>query len=392
MKEGSEATVLPPEPQPADASLRALEGGEFLLSLSGAWMHRDAKDASFEALFARVDSLQSQDFSQKTLKLDLSALERCDTFGALKIRQLIQQLGFDSSKIHLTGQHSPLIDEVLSAPPLNPTVPRRWHWLDVFEGLGSTTRAVGQDVLDGLDMAGAFMRALGSSIVDRHHFRHISFVHQLDRVAVQGLPIVLLISFIVGAIVAQQGLFQLEKFGASAFVINLLGILVFRELGVLLAAIMVVGRSGSAFTAEIGSMKMREEIDALRVMGLDPVHVLVVPRVLALMVGLPLLSIAGSLAALFGGALVSLIYGGISLELFIERLHGSIGANTVFVGLIKAPFLALVIGVIACVEGLAVKGSAESLGRQTTSSVVKSIFIVIVLDGLFAMFFAAISY
>jgi phospholipid/cholesterol/gamma-HCH transport system permease protein len=206
------------------------------------------------------------------------------------------------------------------------------------------------------------------------------------------VPIITLISFLVGAIIAQQGIFQLQRFGATTFVVDLVGILVLRELGVLLTSIMVAGRSGSAFTAEIGSMKMREEIDALRVMGLDPVEVLILPRLLALVISLPLLTFISSMAALFGAMLVAWFYGDISPDVFLVRLRESIGLNTFLVGLIKAPFMALVIGVIACIEGMRVKGSAESLGQRVTSSVVKAIFMVIVMDGLFAIFFAAIDF
>jgi phospholipid/cholesterol/gamma-HCH transport system permease protein len=174
--------------------------------------------------------------------------------------------------------------------------------------------------------------------------------------------------------------------------VNLVGVLILRELGVLLTSIMVAGRSGSAFTAEIGSMKMREEIDALRVMGLDPVEVLIVPRVLALVIAMPILSFLSSMAALFGGGLVAWVYGDIPPDAFLARLKATIGMNTFMVGMIKAPFMALVIGVIAAIEGVAVQGSAESLGRHVTSAVVKAIFMVIVLDGFFAVFFAAIRY
>jgi phospholipid/cholesterol/gamma-HCH transport system permease protein len=155
---------------------------------------------------------------------------------------------------------------------------------------------------------------------------------------------------------------------------------------------MIAGRSGSAITAEIGSMKMREEIDALTVMGLRPVDVLIVPRLLALIISLPLLTFVADMAALFGGLLVGWAYGGITPETFMARLQGAISLRTFGIGLIKAPFMALVIGLIACVEGLAVQGSAESLGRQVTASVVKSIFMVIVVDGLFAMFFAGVRF
>jgi phospholipid/cholesterol/gamma-HCH transport system permease protein len=166
---------------------------------------------------------------------------------------------------------------------------------------------------------------------------------------------------------------------------------VLREIGVLIVAIMVAGRSGSSYTAELGSMKMREEIDALRTMGRDPVEVLILPRVIALVLALPMLTFLGSMAALYGGGLVASLYGGMSPDIFIARLKEAISLTHFKVGMIKAPFMALVIGIVACSEGLRVKGSAESLGLQTTTSVVKSIFLVIVLDGVFAMFFASID-
>ena len=171
----------------------------------------------------------------------------------------------------------------------------------------------------------------------------------------------------------------------------MVGILVLREIGVLIVSIMSAGRSGSAYTAELGSMKMREEIDALRTMGFDPVEILILPRVVALVCALPILAFLGSMAALYGGGLVAWLYGGMSPGVFIARLQEAISVTHFEVGLIKAPFMALIIGVIAGVQGLEVKGSAASLGRKTTDSVVKSIFLVILLDGIFAMFFASIG-
>jgi phospholipid/cholesterol/gamma-HCH transport system permease protein len=250
----------------------------------------------------------------------------------------------------------------------------------------------GRDVRDGVAFLGQVVASIGRVIRHPRRFRVTTLVAQIENVSLRGVPIIMLISFLVGAIVAQQGIFQLSRFGAAAFAVDLIGILVLRELGVLLTSIMVAGRSGSAYTAEIGSMNMREEIDALRVMGLDPIEVLVVPRILALIIGLPILTFIANISALFGGGVVSWVYGGVSPDVFIERLSDAVKVNTVMVGLIKAPFMALVIGLISCVEGLGVKGSAESLGRRVTDSVVKSIFMVIVVDGLFAMFFAAIKY
>jgi phospholipid/cholesterol/gamma-HCH transport system permease protein len=222
-------------------------------------------------------------------------------------------------------------------------------------------------------------------------FRLTSMVHQFDNVGWKAVPIILLITFLIGCIISQQGIFHFRKFGADIYVVDMVGILVLREIGVLIVSIMVAGRSGSAYTAELGSMKMREEIDALQTMGFDPIEVLVVPRIVALIIGVPILTFLGSMAALYGGGVVSWLYGGIAPDIFLSRLKETITIDTFAIGMIKAPFMALVIGVVACVAGLKVRGSAESLGLQTTASVVESIFLVIVLDGLFAIFFAAIG-
>jgi phospholipid/cholesterol/gamma-HCH transport system permease protein len=199
-------------------------------------------------------------------------------------------------------------------------------------------------------------------------------------------------STIVGAIVAQQGAFQLRFFGAEIFVVDLVGILVLREMGVLLTAIMIAGRSGSAITAEIGSMKMREEVDALTVIGLNPIGVLVFPRLVALVIALPCLTIIANFAALAGAIIIAYSYSNISPAAFLDRLQASIDLSTFLAGIIKAPFMAMVIGIIGSVEGLKVGGSAESLGHHVTASVVKSIFVVIMLDGFFAIFYAAIDF
>ena len=206
------------------------------------------------------------------------------------------------------------------------------------------------------------------------------------------MPIIVLINFLVGAIVTQQGIFQLTRFGASPFAVNLVGVLGLRELGLLMTSIMIAGRTGSAITAEIGSMKMREEIDALKVMALDPLEVLIIPRLIALVIALPVLTFLADMAEIGGGLIVSWLYVGMTPDVFLSRLQNAVLVETFLVGLIKAPFMAVVIGLIAATEGMEVRGSAESLGQCVTRSVVKSIFMVIVLDGLFAMFFAAIDY
>lgn len=264
--------------------------------------------------------------------------------------------------------------------------------------IAARLEAIGRGVFSAREDATAFLQMLGALSVAilgifkyPRSLRLTSTVYQLYKVGWQAIPIIALITFLIGAIIAQQGIFHFRKFGAESYVVDMVGILVLREIGVLIVAIMVAGRSGSAYTAEIGSMKMREEIDALRTMGFDPIEVLILPRMLALVIALPILAFLGAMAALYGGGLVAWLYGGVDPEAFLLRLRDAISIDHFTVGLIKAPVMAAVIGIVACVEGLAVQGSAESLGQHTTSSVVKGIFFVIVMDGVFAIFFASIG-
>jgi phospholipid/cholesterol/gamma-HCH transport system permease protein len=272
------------------------------------------------------------------------------------------------------------------------TAEKRIAVVVVLERIGRAVVGVGRDLADEAAILGAVVRGLLRAVARPGRFRITSVVSHIDRTGLQAVPIVFVMSVLIGGIIAQQSLFQLRFFGAEAYVVDLVGILVLRELGVLLTAIMLAGRSGSAYTAEIGSMKMREEIDALQVIGLDPNEVLIMPRLLALIIALPLLTFISDMAALMGGAIVAFVYGNMSIDTFILRLRDAVGLNTLLVGLIKAPFMGLIVGLIAAAEGLKVEGSAESLGQRTTASVVKAIFTVIVADGFFAMFFAAIDY
>jgi phospholipid/cholesterol/gamma-HCH transport system permease protein len=267
----------------------------------------------------------------------------------------------------------------------------RNKFLATLEFVGRGADALKGELVIFLEMLAAVSFALVRVCLRPKTFRFTSASYLLYRVAWQAIPIMFLITFLIGCIIAQQGIFHFRKFGADAYVVDMVGILVLREIGVLIVSIMVAGRSGSAYTAELGSMKMREEIDALRTMGFDPVDVLILPRVVALVVALPILAFLGSMAALYGGGLVAWLYGGMSPEIFIARLRDAVSITHFEVGMIKAPFMALVIGLVACSQGLRVQGSAESLGLQTTNSVVKSIFLVIVLDGVFAIFFASIG-
>ena len=361
-----------------------------VVRLAGAWTAAGARLVEEEA-----GGIAREAQGARRVVFELGGVERLDTLGAWvlgRTRHGLDQSGVSTSVRGARPEQRILLDEVAARTVQAPAPVRRGSPMDGVVSFGRVISGAARDLATGTGFLGEIVAAFGRVIAHPSRFRMTTLVHQIDHIALRGLPIIALISFLVGMIVTQQGIFQLQRFGATAFAVNLAGILVLRELGVLLTSIMVAGRSGSAFTAEIGSMKMREEIDALRVMGLDPIEVLVVPRMIALIIALPLLTFLADIAALSGAGVVSLLYGGIGPEIFLTRLQGAISLNTFLVGLIKAPFMALVIGVIACVEGLAVQGSAESLGRQVTASVVKAIFMVIVVDGFFAIFFAAIRF
>jgi phospholipid/cholesterol/gamma-HCH transport system permease protein len=360
------------------------------IALSGSWTADQAQ--TIEPLVAKWFAVCGE---ATRVSLDLTGISRLDTMGAYVLSRFRFDAAHEGARAEFTGGRSEymlLLNEVASMRSETVRQPARSGVISCLADIGQTVTQSGRDVIGGVSFLGEIVTALGRAIIRPKRFRGPSLINQLEFIAFRGAPIIMLISFLVGCIVAQQSIFQLQRFGASVFVVNLTGILILRELAVLLTSIMVAGRSGSAFTAEIGSMKMREEIDALRVMGLDPVEVLVVPRILALLVGLPILTFVSMMSGLVGAGLVSWLYGGIGLDTYIARLQTVVTYKHFTVGLIKAPFMALVIGIIASLEGLAVKGSAESLGQQVTASVVKAIFVVIVVDGLFAMFFAAIQY
>ena len=365
-------------------------GDELRASLSGRWTVEYS--AAVEACVARLTE-EIGDASR--VLLDLSGIERLDTLGAWvldRTRHDLGERGLAADFLGARSEHHILLNEI-AYRGFQPA-PKRdtWKLVDIFVDVGETMADAGRDVVRGVSFLGQLVLAMVRLALVPGRFRFPALVNQLELICFRGVPIIVLISFLVGAIVAQQGIVQLQRFGAQAFVVNLSGILSLRELGVLLTSIMIAGRSGSAFTAEIGSMKMREEIDALRVMGLDPIEVLIVPRVLALMIGLPILAFLAAMAALLGSGVVAWIYGDIPPDVFLARLKTTIDFSTFMVGIIKAPFMAVVIGVIATNEGMAVQGSAESLGSHVTASVVKAIFMVIVMDGLFAIFFAAIKF
>jgi phospholipid/cholesterol/gamma-HCH transport system permease protein len=366
------------------------DGGVLKLAGNGSWIAENARalETEIRAITDRIDAVKHAD-------IEMGQVRQLDTFGAWLLERLTRGLSARGCETKVTGlkeDYLALVDEVHGVKPMQPGSRRRVHpFAESLASVGKGVASVGATLVAVLNMLGALSIALSRVVARPRSFRFASMVHQLDKVGWRAVPIIVLITFLIGCIIAQQGIFHFRKFGADTYVVDMVGILVLRELGVLIVTIMVAGRSGSAYTAELGSMKMREEIDALRTMGFDPVEVLILPRIVALLIGVPILTFLGSMAALYGGALVCWLYGGIDPDIYVQRLKEAISIDTFKVGMIKAPFMALVIGVVACVEGLAVKGSSESLGLQTTASVVESIFLVIVLDGCFAIFFASIG-
>lgn len=366
--------------------------GARLISLSGRWISQ-----SVSIIDKKMRELEKVGGSQAVI-IDATDVAGLDTAGAWLIERLRQRLLSQEIDVRLEGVKPawlPLMKEVGDSVVRTLDVPQTkkpFFIISMLESVGRGVAAIYEDFLMAMHILGATIRGAQLKAGRGTGIPIPAIVKQMDRMGVGAIPIIILMSTIVGAIIAQQGAFQLRYFGAEIFVVDLVGILVLRELGVLLTAIMIAGRSGSAITAEIGSMKMREETDALTVIGLNPVGVLVFPRLVALVVVLPLLTIIADLAALIGAAAVAWFYSNISPEAFISRLHDAVALNTYFAGLIKAPFMAMIIGILASVEGMKVGGSAESLGRRVTASVVKAIFVVIVVDGLFAMFYAAINF
>ena len=365
------------------------EGERLKLAGAGAWVAENAR-----RLEAQVDAATRRGGAVKRVDIDMGRVDRLDTFGAWLLERLTRSFTARGCATAVTGlkeDFRALVDEVHGVKPEAAPARRRSSLVDGIAAIGQSIAAVGGSFNAFVNMLGATVVALLRVVSHPRRFRFTSMVHQLDNVGWRAVPIILLITFLIGAIIAQQGIFHFRKFGADIYVVDMVGILVLREIGVLIVAIMVAGRSGSAYTAELGAMKMREEIDALHTMGFDPIEVLILPRIVALIIGVPILAFLGSMAALYGGGLVCWLYGGISPDIFLQRLKEAISLQTFEVGMIKAPFMAMVIGIVACVEGMAVKGSSELLGLQTTASVVELIFLVIVLDGLFAIFFASIG-
>jgi phospholipid/cholesterol/gamma-HCH transport system permease protein len=326
------------------------------------------------------------------VRINLAGVERMDTVGAWLVHRILRDRP-GSLVDGASDRATRLIAEVADAdqacamrPDLEPFVTRE------LRKLGRYMFAFWHMILAVLGFVGTTLVAAWTAISSRRGVRWGAVTVQMEQTGVNALGIVGLMSFLIGIVLAQQGAVQLQQFGAEVFVINLVGRATFREMGILLTAIMIAGRSASAFAAQIGSMKLAEEVDAMRTIGLDPVEVLVLPRVIALILMMPLLAFYASLLSVIGGGLFAWVSLDIPPATFVQRLREVVPMSDFWIGLSKAPVFGAIIAIIGCFQGFQVTDTAESVGMRTTLAVVQAIFVVIVLDAFFAVFYSALGF
>ncbi|MEH6758364.1 MAG: ABC transporter permease [Parasphingorhabdus sp.] len=332
-----------------------------------------------------------RDYDAEVKKLDLSGVGYIDTVGAWLIHRTARDTGAEI--VGADNQAERLIAAVSTADqpadvrlePPNPVI-------RILNEVGESTIVAFTTLAGLVGFFGSVITATGSLIMHPGRIRWNAVIQRFDVVGVRALGIIGLMSFLIGLVIAQQGAVQLRQFGAEVFTVNLVGRLTFRELGILMTAIMVAGRSGSAFAAQIGTMKLTEEIDAMRTIGVSPVEALVLPRFFAAVFMLPLLGFYASIVAIIGGGLLSWVELDIPPATFFARIREVVPITDVYVGLVKAPVFGAIIAICGCYQGMQVKGNAEEVGKRTTAAVVQAIFLVIVLDAFFAMFFSWIGW
>ncbi|BBP73998.1 ABC transporter permease [Pseudomonas gingeri NCPPB 3146 = LMG 5327] len=356
------------------------------LRISGDWTlaHYTALKKRTAGLIGNYDAAAA---------VDLDQLGALDTAGASLLVELLgaERLGqLADHAEHLSAADRALLQTVYCSladfcEPVKE--PEQAAGMQLLERIGRAVDQVWKDTLQLLGFIGLILETFARSLLRPSRWRITPMVAHIEQTGLDAAPIVALLTFLVGAVVAFLGATVLASFGASIFTVDLVAFSFLREFGVLLTAILMAGRTASAFTAQIGSMKANEEIDAIRTLGLDPMELLVLPRVLALLIALPMLTFLAMLCGIVGGGVVCALSLGISPAMFLSLLQADIGAQHFLVGLVKAPFFAFLIAAVGCLEGFKVSGSAESVGAHTTSSVVQSIFIVIVLDAVAALFF-----
>ncbi len=362
------------------ATIQRDANGEFVAA-SGDWTLANAP-----ALAALVADLRQR--LPQGARIDAHGLGRIDTAGADLLLGLAAAARIDG----LDTNRRALFDAVAKAQVAPPgSTPHDGGVIALLARTGAAVEQIGRDAYQLLGFIGLILATLARCVVDPRRWRVTSLAFHLEQTGLDAVPIVLLLNFLVGAVVAFLGATVLKDFGASIFTVELIGYSFLREFGVLLTAILIAGRSGSAFTAQIGSMKSREEVDAIRTLGLDPVEVLVLPRLLALLIAMPMLTFLAMLAGIIGGAVVCATTLDISSTMFVTRFHDLAATRHFWVGMSKAPIFAFLIAAIGCLEGFKVSGSAESVGEHTTSSVVQAIFVAILVDALAAIFYMEIS-
>ena len=342
-----------------------------------------------ETLAEARDSLGKWTRQKASRSLDVAGLDSVDTSGAMFL------CGLRDKGVKLIGvraEHQALLDLICGLDLKRlPKVEPQPHWRQLVIQLGKGADDAWRDMVDIITFVGRAASWTGNALLHPSCLRPASISRQVMETGIQALPIIGLLAVMIAIVIGYQGVAQLRPYGGEDFTINLVAVSVLREMGVLITAIMVAGRSGSAFTAEIGVMKTRDEVDALRMMGIEPMQVLVVPRVIALVITLPLLTFFADMMGLLGGAAIAQVLLDVSLVQYVTRLPQVIDGSDFFVGMFKAPVFAFFIAIISCMHGLRVSGSAESVGRETTRAVVKSIFLVIVLDAFFSILFERIG-
>ncbi len=365
--------------------------GDTKISLTGEWR-------TSLWLSDIIHNLDNVKISSKNKNIiDLSLIKFLDTTAAYLLKNFLDRLGKKGILYELKEGPAPVmaILETITKIPLPSSLSARessrLSGLFLLNSIGEKMIEASKTFLEALSFLGETTLSILNLFIYPTRLRFITLINLIHKVGVNALPIVGLISFLIGIVLVYQGADQLRRFGAEIFTINLLAVSVLRELGILLTAIVIAGRSGSAYTAQLGFMKLNQEVDALRVLGLNPMEVLVVPRILALLISLPLLTFFSDIMALIGGGLATYFLIGVGLTDFSKHFLLSIKVSTFWVGIIKAPVFAYFIGLTACFEGLRVTGGAESVGRHTTRSVVEGIFLVIVLDAAFSILFSLIG-
>ena len=343
-----------------------------------------------------VTPLRAIDPSGTALVIDLSGVGQIDTAGAWIIHRLVvawAAAGVPATIAAASAEAERLIATVAANDrPIIRRPPRGNAIIDRLSRIGAALVAAADNIGLFLAFLGQTLIILFQTVFGRRKLRWNAFIHQCEAIGVSALGIVGLLLFLVGIVVAQQGAVQLRQFGADVFVVNLIGRSVARELGVLLTAIMVAGRSASAFAAQIGSMKLNQEVDALATIGLSPIEVLVIPRVAAMALMLTLLGFYGIVMAILGGGVFAWVSLDIPPASFARRLQEVTPLSDLVIGVVKAPVFGIIIAMMGCFQGMQVSGNAESVGERTTRAVVESIFAVIVLDAFFAVFFSALGY